>query len=583
MAGPIARQNRYIRAVALDYDGTLTREYAPSEAVLAAVAQARESGLRVVLVTGRILDELRAVFPAVDKHFDGIVGENGCVLSVDGENRVLAPPIEEELQQAMLDHGIEFRRGEVLVATLVYFEDIIQQEIHRLGLECQIVHNRGELMVLPPGMSKGTGLARLLESMGISWHNTVAVGDAENDHALLSMCHVGVAVGNAVDGLKRHADRVLEQQDGEGVAAILQEILYGDESALRSDRRQIRLGRLTNGDPATIPASRINLLVTGRSKSGKSYVGGMLAEQLVELGYSVCLIDPEGDYASLGTIQGVECLCTTGHRPDLEQIRRFLAHRFGSVVVDMSLIARDEVGHCIETLLSEMANDRLEIGAPHWIIIDEAHHVLTPTGSIVTLLEQELKGVCLVTYQPQQISRQLATEIDYALSLPGGRQHVGPDPLVELGRIFPLPESVIAEHAGRQEALLIRNGELATVQRLRLAKRKTEHIRHFHKYLQGELPSGLRFVFRDRDGRGSTVAANVEQFCELVQQVTADTVAFHAERLDYSRWMDQALQEKELAGKVRTVENQYIASHHTASDLLALSDGVVRAIRNFYA
>ena len=79
-----------IRAVALDYDGTLATDCGPTPAVLDAIAETRARGLRVVLVTGRILSELRAVFPDALDRFDAVVAENGAVIGVGRRERALA-------------------------------------------------------------------------------------------------------------------------------------------------------------------------------------------------------------------------------------------------------------------------------------------------------------------------------------------------------------------------------------------------------------------------------------------------------------------------------------------------------------
>jgi hydroxymethylpyrimidine pyrophosphatase-like HAD family hydrolase len=55
-----------VQAIALDYDGTLTETDRPATDALEAVRETRRRGQAVVLVTGRILAELRAVFPAVE-------------------------------------------------------------------------------------------------------------------------------------------------------------------------------------------------------------------------------------------------------------------------------------------------------------------------------------------------------------------------------------------------------------------------------------------------------------------------------------------------------------------------------------
>ena len=69
----------YFRAVAVDYDGTLADGGVAPDTV-AALAEVRARGIRVILVTGRIVNELRAVFADVEDHVDALVAENGAVL-----------------------------------------------------------------------------------------------------------------------------------------------------------------------------------------------------------------------------------------------------------------------------------------------------------------------------------------------------------------------------------------------------------------------------------------------------------------------------------------------------------------------
>ena len=82
-----------LSVLALDYDGTITRDDRPDASVLSAVADARRRNVTVILVTGRILDDLRRV--AGDLHFvDGVVAENGAVIHFPGTGHttILAPP-----------------------------------------------------------------------------------------------------------------------------------------------------------------------------------------------------------------------------------------------------------------------------------------------------------------------------------------------------------------------------------------------------------------------------------------------------------------------------------------------------------
>ncbi len=108
--------------------------------------------------------------------------------------------------------------------------------------------NRGELMILPAGISKGTGLLAALSELGVSPHNVLAVGDAENDLALLQVAEIGVAVANAVPSLVEHADLVLEERNGAGVAALLAGPVLTGEQMIRPARPRIAIGRFVRRD-----------------------------------------------------------------------------------------------------------------------------------------------------------------------------------------------------------------------------------------------------------------------------------------------------------------------------------------------
>src|SRR5207344_1645561 len=100
-----------LSAIALDYDGTIARNDVLDPAVREAIAVARAEGITVLLVTGRILDELRRV--AGDLHFvDGIVAENGAVVHFPHSDHTsaIAPPVPaaliEELQRRQMAHRV---------------------------------------------------------------------------------------------------------------------------------------------------------------------------------------------------------------------------------------------------------------------------------------------------------------------------------------------------------------------------------------------------------------------------------------------------------------------------------------------
>jgi Cof subfamily protein (haloacid dehalogenase superfamily) len=81
------------------------------------------------------------------------------------------------------------------------------------------------LEVLPLGASKGDGVKRLLDHIGISPEDTIAFGDGENDVEMFQNVFCGIAVSNAKSMLKQHADAFIGANTEEGVATALQEIL----------------------------------------------------------------------------------------------------------------------------------------------------------------------------------------------------------------------------------------------------------------------------------------------------------------------------------------------------------------------
>ena len=330
----------YFRAVALDFDGTLADgQVAP--ATLAALTEARARGVRVILVTGRIMSELRAVFPEVDEHVDAVVAENGALLVTHGGVRLLAAPVGRAVSAALTGRGVAHRSGQVLIAGAAADEPAALEVVRELGLDCQLIRNRGELMILPAGVTKGTGLLEALGELGLSPHNAIGVGDAENDHSLLDACEVGVAVANAVDALRAHADMTLALPDGQGVADLLLGPLLAGRVHLYPRRWQVTLGTDDDGEPVTLPGSQLNIAVCGGTGKGKSYLAGLICEQLIRLGYSLVVFDPEGDHHGLGELRDV--IITGGHEgrlADPGEVVRLLRRGRTSVVTDLSHLGR---------------------------------------------------------------------------------------------------------------------------------------------------------------------------------------------------------------------------------------------------
>jgi HAD superfamily hydrolase (TIGR01484 family) len=221
---------RYL-ALATDYDGTLASKGAVASETLEALRRLAATGRKLILVTGRRIDDLIRVFPEV-AIFDRVVAENGPLVyrPESRETRVLSEPppaaFVEELRRRDVD---PLTVGQVFVATEQPNERIVLDVIGELGLNLQVILNKGSVMVLPASVDKATGLRVALDELGISPQNVVGIGDAENDEAFLTMCGCGVAVANALAPLKARTDHVTNGEDGAGVREVIESLITAPE------------------------------------------------------------------------------------------------------------------------------------------------------------------------------------------------------------------------------------------------------------------------------------------------------------------------------------------------------------------
>lgn len=547
----------FVRAIALDLDGTIAHGRDLSPRAMEAVAAARAEGLAIVLATGRILAEMHADFPSLADSFDAVVAENGAVLVLPDGPRLLARPVEPALGEALAARGVRVRTGQVLLAGSADDTEVVVAEVARLGLDCQLLRNRGELMVLPSGVSKGTGLTAALGELGLSAHNTLAVGDAENDLALFEAVELGIAVSNAVPSLKQHADLVLDTADGEGVAGLLEGPVVRGLYPIRPARHRLQIGRFHDGGPATVPGAQANILVCGGSGSGKSHMAGLLIEQWVTVGYSVLVVDAEGDHIGLGHLRNTAVLGQGARLPSASEIVSVLRAQHVSVVLDLSTTPPDERAGYLRDVAAAVEAERAVSGVPHWIVLDEAHQALGAAGSATAVFRPADLGYCLITYVPEQLSETARAAIDVTIRVTGG----------------PMPGM-----AGAGTALLREGG--APERELVLASRRTPHRRHWHKYAEGPLPSQRWFRFRSPAGQELDTACDLREFVKALHDVDVASADYHLYRGDFSRWVIGTLRDRELGAALGAVERELLARR--AQDVERARERILTEIADRY-
>jgi hydroxymethylpyrimidine pyrophosphatase-like HAD family hydrolase len=205
-----------LQALALDYDGTLASHDHMSDPIVAALERARRAGLPLILVTGRTFFELTRVCHRLDL-FDVVVAENGAVLHYPADDAIRdegpAPP--PRLLAGLDRHAIPFQAGRVIVATGHSYEVQVRRLLADLGVDLELVRNRAALMLLPRGVTKGSGVRHALERLGISFHDVLAIGDAENDLEMFATCGFSACPGDAVAEVAHTADWVFAGESGE--------------------------------------------------------------------------------------------------------------------------------------------------------------------------------------------------------------------------------------------------------------------------------------------------------------------------------------------------------------------------------
>jgi len=225
-----------IRVLACDYDGTLAYEGRVAEATTGALGRFKASGRRLLMVTGREVRHLIALYRYLPL-FDAVVAENGAVLYVPAlaDERLLSPAPPPALIEALQRFDVQpLALGRIIISTPIANEDRLRAAIEASGAAWRIIRNKGSAMALPAGIDKATGLAAALESLGLSTDETLGVGDAENDETFLAACGASAAPAGALPSVKGQAHIVTAHDNGAGVVELIDELLRQDAARNRS-------------------------------------------------------------------------------------------------------------------------------------------------------------------------------------------------------------------------------------------------------------------------------------------------------------------------------------------------------------
>ncbi|WP_405082036.1 Cof-type HAD-IIB family hydrolase [Paenibacillus chitinolyticus] len=245
------------KLVALDMDGTLLNEEKQvSPANREAIYAALEAGVTVIFSTGR---GVQSALPYAEelKLQTPIVSVNGSEVWKAPHDLLKRTLLDLDLVRRMYDLAIEhdtwywaysvegmYNRDnwaeDITKPQWLKFGfytenkeslEIIRGELARWG-ELEITNSHPDNLELnPKGISKASGIEEVCNLLGIEMSQVIAMGDSENDIAMIRAAGLGVAMGNAQDGVKRIANLVTVTNDEDGVAKIIQEYVLDPLSA----------------------------------------------------------------------------------------------------------------------------------------------------------------------------------------------------------------------------------------------------------------------------------------------------------------------------------------------------------------
>ncbi len=149
------------QALATDFDGTIATDGVVDEPTQDALLRLQSQKIKTILVTGRELAEFKTLGVFLQM-FDMIVAENGALLynPFTEEIKALGAPPPERFITELAQQGIPLSVGASIVATVEPHEVAVLETIKNLGLELQVIFNKGAVMILPAGVNKASGLWR---------------------------------------------------------------------------------------------------------------------------------------------------------------------------------------------------------------------------------------------------------------------------------------------------------------------------------------------------------------------------------------------------------------------------------------
>lgn len=231
------------RCIVTDLDRTLTGpDLLVDEAAIDRIRTLRKRGVRVVIATGRRLEELGAM--GLTKEVDGIVAENGAIVSIPHENvlHIVHADFAQLAREALGSLATRFQWGRVVGSGPRELDLLVRQRLAAGKVGHSLEFNAEHVMILPEGVSKASGAEICLRHLDLTAGDAWAIGDGENDASLLRWASVGAAPGNAARATKEAADLLIVASYSRGFLELTEPILGSARGPIGGDPPTVQRG-----------------------------------------------------------------------------------------------------------------------------------------------------------------------------------------------------------------------------------------------------------------------------------------------------------------------------------------------------
>ena len=244
--------------IAMDLDGTLNNdEKRITPRTRVALMRAQDAGIRLALASARPLPGLYRERDALEiQRHRGILM---AYMTLEEARRMLraleslpvTPILDDGVQFYVTDRSaykveyecwnnnmtctevsnladfIDFAPAKILMSLQPEILPEVQSQIAALLPDSLAVVRTAAfyLEIIPRAVNKGQGLRDICRVTGIAPEAAIAFGDSENDIEMLRAAGVGIAMGNADDGVKAVANQVTRSNNEDGIAAALEQLL----------------------------------------------------------------------------------------------------------------------------------------------------------------------------------------------------------------------------------------------------------------------------------------------------------------------------------------------------------------------